>query len=210
MTPIVTEEYLESRRKQIIQATIDSFIEKGFKKATMKDICKAAKLSPGAVYNYFGSKDEIIQEIAELSKEQNIAIIDAALESNNPLATIGREFLSRLKKPGSQKAFALDLELFAEASRNPIMAKVVYESWENLYSQLIGLVERRQKEKHFKANLKPQAVVHMLFSLMLGAEIQKAINPKMNIDSYIAVTDSIVDGTFSKPIKKKGSGNNAS
>ncbi len=210
MAPIVTKEYLETRRKQIIQAAVESFVEKGFNKATMKDICMAAKLSPGAIYNYFSSKDDIIQAIAELSKERNVATVDAALEDDNPLVTVGREFLSRLKQSDIQKALALDLELFAEASRNPRMAKVTNESWENLYSQLIGLVERRQREGYFKRGLDPLAVVQILFSIMLGAEIQKAINPKMDVDAYIAVSESIVDGTFSKAIREEGDGYNAS
>lgn len=59
MTPRVPEEYLETRRRQILNAAWKSFSEKGFHKAMMKDIFEALQLSPGAVYNYFTGKDDI-------------------------------------------------------------------------------------------------------------------------------------------------------
>ena len=42
-------------------AAIACFTRKGFHQTTMDDICEGAGLSPGAVYRYFASKDEIIQ-----------------------------------------------------------------------------------------------------------------------------------------------------
>jgi AcrR family transcriptional regulator len=59
--PKVLPEYLELRRQQILDAAAACFSRRGFHQTTMHDICGEAELSPGAVYRYFSSKEEIIR-----------------------------------------------------------------------------------------------------------------------------------------------------
>ena len=49
----------ERRRQQIMVAAKRVFSDKGFNKATMEDIAQEAELSPGTLYLYFKTKDEI-------------------------------------------------------------------------------------------------------------------------------------------------------
>ncbi len=49
----------ETRRQQIMIAAKRVFTEKEFEKSTMEDIAKEAELSPGTLYLYFKSKDEL-------------------------------------------------------------------------------------------------------------------------------------------------------
>ncbi|MFZ7126210.1 MAG: TetR/AcrR family transcriptional regulator [Desulfobacterales bacterium] len=49
----------ERRRQQIMVAAKRVFSEKGYEKSTMEDIAKEAELSPGTLYLYFKSKDEL-------------------------------------------------------------------------------------------------------------------------------------------------------
>jgi TetR/AcrR family transcriptional regulator, transcriptional repressor of aconitase len=63
--PKVSEEHLDARRRQIVDAAIVCFARDGFHRATMQDICREARLSPGAIYRYFSGKDEIVEAIAD-------------------------------------------------------------------------------------------------------------------------------------------------
>ncbi len=55
---------LEStRRSQILAAAAVIFARKGFDRATIADIAKAAGLAEGSIYNYFRSKDELLAQI---------------------------------------------------------------------------------------------------------------------------------------------------
>src|SRR2546422_9313531 len=63
--PKVSEAHLDARRKQIVDAAVACFARNGFHRATMQDICREAELSPGAVYRYFSSKDELVEAIAD-------------------------------------------------------------------------------------------------------------------------------------------------
>jgi AcrR family transcriptional regulator len=62
--PRVSDAHKRSRRDQILGAAERCFAAAGFHGASMDDICRAAGLSPGAVYRYFGGKDAIIEELA--------------------------------------------------------------------------------------------------------------------------------------------------
>lgn len=52
----------EERRKQILDAAMTVFVEKGFKGSTTQEIAKAAKISEVTLFRYFSSKQEIFLE----------------------------------------------------------------------------------------------------------------------------------------------------
>ncbi len=54
----------EGRRHQILAASKQLFSDRGFHQTTMEDIASAAELSPGTIYLYFKSKDELFAELS--------------------------------------------------------------------------------------------------------------------------------------------------
>jgi AcrR family transcriptional regulator len=48
------------RINEIVEAAISEFIEKGYEKASMESIAKAANLSKGGLYHHFSSKADIL------------------------------------------------------------------------------------------------------------------------------------------------------
>jgi len=56
----VKEMVAEARRQQILQGAAQIFAEKGFHKATTKQIAKAAGVSEGTIYNYFNNKRDLL------------------------------------------------------------------------------------------------------------------------------------------------------
>lgn len=81
--PRSKEQFEEIRRKtkdNILNASLKLFAEKGFHGTSINDIAKAANISKGLAYNYFDSKQKIIEAIfEELFKEGEkfIEIMDA-------------------------------------------------------------------------------------------------------------------------------------
>lgn len=69
-TTIKSKELVQIRRQQIIFAAIRIFSEKGFHKATLRDLSEEAGISHGNIYDYVGSKEDIFflihQFIADL------------------------------------------------------------------------------------------------------------------------------------------------
>ena len=60
MAPKVSEEHMEERRKQILDAAVRGFSRRGLHQTTIEDIRLEAELSRGAVYHYFKTKEDII------------------------------------------------------------------------------------------------------------------------------------------------------
>ena len=56
----IREQLIEARRTQILDAAAKVFADKGFHRATTKEIASAAGVSEGTIYNYFDSKDGLV------------------------------------------------------------------------------------------------------------------------------------------------------
>lgn len=54
---------IAARRTQILDAATTVFAEKGFHRATIKDIARAAGIADGTIYTYFASKTEVLLAI---------------------------------------------------------------------------------------------------------------------------------------------------
>ncbi len=50
----------EKKKQAVIQAALCLFKDKGFKETSIKSIAEAAEVSPVSIYNYFGSKDNLV------------------------------------------------------------------------------------------------------------------------------------------------------
>jgi len=60
------DQEFEDRRQQIISGALTVFSEKGFEKATNKDIAQAAGIrSPGLIYHYFKDKGDLLRQVIE-------------------------------------------------------------------------------------------------------------------------------------------------
>ena len=66
------EQMVEARRTQILMGAAQVFAEKGFHKATTKEIAKAAGISEGTIYNYFDNKRELLVAMVDLIGAQSL------------------------------------------------------------------------------------------------------------------------------------------
>lgn len=62
---------MNPKKKQIVNAALALFIDKGFAQTSIQDIVKQADISKGTFYNYFSSKSECLMAILEFVKEKS-------------------------------------------------------------------------------------------------------------------------------------------
>ena len=87
------------RTKELIDACLDCFVEKGLTSTSSKDLCRAGNLQYGGIYYYFETKEEIVLACAEEAINRieqsafGIALNDIADIANmmNHLGTIADE-----------------------------------------------------------------------------------------------------------------------
>ena len=54
---------VRARREQIVEAATRVFAEKGFRRATTREVAREAGISEGTIYNYFEDKDDLLMAI---------------------------------------------------------------------------------------------------------------------------------------------------
>src|SRR5919107_3420731 len=60
---------VRARREQIVEAATRVFAEKGFRRATTREVARAAGVSEGTIYNYFEDKDALLLAILDRLNE---------------------------------------------------------------------------------------------------------------------------------------------
>ena len=79
-----TPRIAEDRREQIIDAAMRVFAEKGFARATNRDIAREAGITTGLIYYYFKSKEDLLR---------------AALEERSPIQVMTQITPEMLEQP---------------------------------------------------------------------------------------------------------------
>ena len=66
----------EIRRQELVQASLELFLDKGYEKTSVKDIVAAVGVAQGLFYYYFPSKEDILKEIADYYVEVLIGSVE--------------------------------------------------------------------------------------------------------------------------------------
>jgi len=166
------------RKKQILEAALRCFGEKGLRAATMDDVVAASGLSKGAIYSHFQSKDEIFRALYGLF-ELDLFEAWSRLPRTDPLETMRRMgdlFLERLlatrplldcwteflRQPASRERMA---ETYRESRRRLAdllregiaEGRVVDSNAEHLAASLTALVEGLLLQAYVDPDFDPMA-----------------------------------------------------
>jgi TetR/AcrR family transcriptional regulator, cholesterol catabolism regulator len=95
-TQIKDPDLVERRRRQIVDASVQLFIEKGFHKTTTRQIAQAAGFSIGTLYEYVASKEDVLYLVCEAihdEVEKGIGEVSSeAKKGKEALAAVIAEF----------------------------------------------------------------------------------------------------------------------
>ena len=86
------------KRKFILETARKVFVEKGFKKVTMKDIVEACEISRGGLCLYFESTGQIFLEVMKLESEETDDVFSDKITEDATAADILVLFLQEQKK----------------------------------------------------------------------------------------------------------------
>ncbi len=87
----------DRRREEILDAAAQVFSEKGFHRATLKDIADKVGMLPAGLYHYIGSKDEALLEVCRSRGETFIREMRSLLSAPSPVGgPVGSPVADRL------------------------------------------------------------------------------------------------------------------
>lgn len=163
------------RRAQILQAARLCFAEAGFHGASMHQICAAAKMSPGALYRYFPSKEAIIEAIAEEERAEAARVM---VLFRQPGAIVDRimaaalAYLRMMERPGSAP---LMVEICAETSRNTAVGERFHGIELNVREELREGLEAAKAAGETAADLDVDLALKMLLAIGDGLALRMGL-----------------------------------
>ncbi|HLG11904.1 MAG TPA: TetR/AcrR family transcriptional regulator [Dehalococcoidia bacterium] len=197
--PKVLPEYLELRRQQILDAAAACFSRRGFHQTTMQDICGEAELSPGAVYRYFRSKEEIIEGMGEHRQQENAARL-AQVMSKGSTVEVFDELLRVFFIDRDAQEFldycSLTIEFISEATHNERVQASLRKTNKAVRDSLIDLVRQSQARGDIDATLDPEGIARVMIALYQGFLTQKLIDPDLDVHPYARAAGALFAGTF--------------
>lgn len=171
MSPKISEQQRETKRKEILEAAKRVFIRKGYRAATMKDVVEEAGLSRGGVYLYFGSTEEMFLAILAELDEENQLDFDRAIEECGSIWGAVRQLFAQMEREaGAVKESMLQavLEYFFfngwERASNPLMETRYDRSVEFMHRFIQTGVERGE----FTPIVPTEALVKLVISVNDG------------------------------------------
>jgi len=143
----------QERRAQITTALVKVMSKRGFDGASITDIARAARLTPGLVHYHFKNKQEILLAALQELVGRHDTRLSARLESSggDPIAEVAAfiDFHLGLGADADPEALACWILLSGEALRDSKVRSAFARSLEQTASLLAGMICRGVEQKLF-------------------------------------------------------------
>jgi AcrR family transcriptional regulator len=195
--PKVSAEHLAARRSGILKAALRCFSRNGLHATSMKDICRAANLSPGAVYRYFESKEQIVEALADMAGERIHNFLEASGDDEitvDSLADRLEALVRTLERSENVETMRLDIVLWGEALRLPEVKRVYLDGAARLRRSIAELAAAAQAQGDLAPEIDPRAVARSFVALFEGLALQKILEPDLDIEPALAATRALFKG----------------
>ena len=120
-----------ARRRQVLEAASTCFRQHGFHAISIARISQAAGMSPGHIYHYFQNKEAIVAGIVEQNLSEFVELaqqLDKANETGSFVDALMAQIDAGVGKQTDAARASLNLEILAEAARNPEVASALQRS----------------------------------------------------------------------------------
>ena len=171
----------EVRRTQIRKAAENCFRQHGFHGTSIAQISKAAGMSTGHIYHYFENKEAIIADIVAQDLDRLLTLtaeLRAASDVKSAMLERAVEGVEDNLDPG---AAALQLEIVAEAARNPRVADIVRAADRQCRASLAATLRtQRQAAGHQDSESTLAGMTEALAAMFEGLQIRAIRNPDLD------------------------------
>ena len=165
----------EATRRAILDAALALFVADGYAQVSLRNIAAKVEYSPGAIYSYFSSKDDIFFALAEegfrLLGAAHLARPDTA-DAVEDLAAVAWQFYEFSEQ--HPQYFAL---VFLDRHVPRIGREYEHFAFmADLRSRLLARVQRCIDEGRFPPSLHPDTALRLLWAPVLGITSMRLSN----------------------------------
>lgn len=137
----IQEQLIQARRVQILKAAVAVFAEKGFQKATIRDVAKMAGIADGTIYNYFENKTALMLAILNGMNDTERREDDLSLALHMDIHEFFQAYVRQRYSRMTEEGLEIMRAILPEVMVNPELR--------DAYMQQIILPTFQMGEKHF-------------------------------------------------------------
>ncbi|TGE35562.1 TetR/AcrR family transcriptional regulator [Desulfosporosinus fructosivorans] len=147
----------ERKKENIRQAAFDLFSVHGMQKVSIAEIAAKANVSPVSIYNYFGSKDELLRNMISVLLDKRLQEDTEVIESSLPFREKIELFISEKTKDLSELNPDF-LKLLMSA--DPAIRQMAEDFTKNKFIPLMfKLIEKGKEEGYINHSISNQAIL---------------------------------------------------
>jgi AcrR family transcriptional regulator len=182
----------EITKQHIVHEAFKLFYENGFKSTSINDVMKATKMTKGAFYHHYKSKQQLGLEVIKIKIQKRVqdGMITPLQESGNAIEILENTFLNRIRSfPLYDKQNGCPMNNFINEIGNyevsyQLALKSSIEKWK---SALVNLIEKGKEQDNIKNEIPSESVAIYLISAFEGIRgIRKIYEDDMVLNQYIS------------------------
>ncbi|GAA0352831.1 TetR/AcrR family transcriptional regulator [Bacillus horti] len=195
MPPIVSEEYKEKKKEQILTSALACFAQKGFTAATIDDIVAHSGISKGSIYNYYKSKDDIYIDLLNTNTSHYMEQITeqfSKLHSAIDKITFLFDHYINVDPQDEQRLGYVSVfyEFIFHSTRDEDIHALVTKRKNHLLKLMKDIIEQGQQAGEVKKELDPELYAYKFWIMIDGVSIQSvfADSPYHNVLAMLKQT----------------------
>ena len=190
--PKLKPETQHARRAHILDAAERCIANAGFHRTTMQDICRAAAISPGALYVYFDSKEALIAGISERDRQEFAERLEALADAPDfmqALRALGEQYF--LEDAAKDHLMSIDIGL--ESTRNPRVGEIFRRFDRYLVDSFETLFHKLQQEGRIAPALDIPTTVKAFLVVADGMFWRRAVDPAFDAQRVMPAVLKLIE-----------------
>jgi AcrR family transcriptional regulator len=155
----------EAKRRQIMEAAVRAFARKGYHACRVGEIAEEAGVAYGLVYHYFGSKEEVLEEIFRDTWTQMLARIREVADSGEPADEQVRKVTALLLRTWRRDPDLVRV-LVREVTRSPEQLKRQIDEIGHAYQALGQIIVNGQATGEFRDDIDPKVAAIVFYGAL--------------------------------------------
>lgn len=195
------ERRTERKKENIRKTAFELFSTYGVQRVSINEIAKKAKVSQVTIYNYFGSKDELLRDVILSLLNKRLQEDMEVIESNLPFPKKIETFISER----TSELSAMDPDfLRSMKSDDPIIRQIAEDFTKNKYIPLIlKLIEKGREEGYIQHDISNEAILFYINMFREGKRSDALLNFEKSRDLFKELVTLFFYGIFGKVTDKK-------
>lgn len=207
--PKISQEKMAIRKRQILDAALYVFSDKGYTQTKVDDIVEYSGISKGGIYTYFDSKEALFIEIANqrlLLRRNLFETLKSELGDQVSIRQLFKKYfysvLEGLNQPETQAIARFSFEFWSTLSKEKHIKSLALDRYQAFFEDLSKVIKQGIDSEEFHPNLPVDDLCYVILSSLDGMiHTHVVMNIPFNQNAIEAYADAMLSILVGNPTK---------